>query len=236
MFKNFLIAAFRNLLRNKFYTFLNVIGLSIGLAAFIFILLYVRDEITYDKHNTKHKRIYRIESDFTISNRHDIFAIVPVPMGPAFKLEFPEVEAFTRLNDVGNALFRYGDKEYYENTFYFADSNFAEVFTINFLAGDPKKALTEPFTMVLTEKIAKKYFGDKNPMGEMIQTGSGRSYKVTGVIANLPNNSHLSYDALLSVATLEELFGRDNFNSMATISFYIIRAASGNPVDAVKWE
>src|SRR5512138_3637968 len=100
MFKNFLISAFRNLLRNKFYTFLNILGLSIGLAAFIFILLYVRDEITFDRHNKKHERIYRIESDFNISNRHDRFALVPVPMGPAFKLEFPEVEAFTRLNTV----------------------------------------------------------------------------------------------------------------------------------------
>ncbi len=222
MFKNFLLSAFRNLLRNKFYTFLNILGLSIGLAAFIFILLYVRDEITYDRHNEKHERIYRIESDFNISNRHDLFAIVPVPMGPAFKLEFPEVEAFVRINEVGNALFRYGDKEYYENAFYFADSNIADVFTINFLSGSPEKALTEPYTMVLTEKIAKKYFGDKDPIGEMIQTGSGRSYKVTAVIENQPSNSHLKYDALLSAASLEELFGADNFNSMEPIAFWNI--------------
>jgi putative ABC transport system permease protein len=222
MFKNFIISAFRNLLRNKFYAFLNILGLSIGLAAFIFILLYVRDEITYDKHNKKHERIYRIESDFNISNRHDVFAIVPVPMGPAFKLEFPEVEAFVRLNEVGNALFRYGDKEYYEEDFYFADSNIADVFTINFLSGSPKNALTEPFTMVVTEKIAKKYFGDKDPVGEMIGTGSGKSYKVTGVIEDQPSNSHLRYDALLSVTSLEEIVGRDNFNSMEPINFWNI--------------
>jgi len=222
MFKNFLISAFRNLLRNKFYTILNILGLSIGLAAFIFILLYVRDEITYDKYNVKHERIYRIESDFNISNRHDIFAIVPVPMGPAFKLEFPEVEAFARLTDVGNALFRYGDKEYYEEDFYFADSNIAEVFTIKFLMGTPEKALTEPYTMVLTEKVAHKYFGDKNPVGEMIQTGSGKSYKVTAVIEDLPSNSHLKYGALLSIVTFEDLFGRDNFNSMKPMDFWNI--------------
>ena len=87
-------------------------------------------------------------------NRHDLFAIVPLPMGPALKLEFPEIEAFTRFNDVGNTLFRYGDKEYYEENFYFADSNFAEIFTVNYLLGDPEKALTEPYTIVLTEKIA----------------------------------------------------------------------------------
>jgi len=222
MLKNFLISAFRNLLRNKFYAFLNILGLSVGLAAFIFILIYVLDEINYDKHNEKHARIYRIESDFNISNRHDRFAIVPVPMGPAFKLEFPEVEAFTRLNPVGNALFRYGEKEYYEDDFYFADSNIAEVFTLNYLSGVPEKALNEPFTMVLTEKIAKKYFGDANPMGEIITTGSGRSYKVTGVIEDLPANSHLRYGALLSTVSLAELYGRDNFNSMEPLAFWNI--------------
>jgi putative ABC transport system permease protein len=222
MLKNFLISAFRNLLRNKFYAFLNILGLSVGLAAFIFILLYVRDEITYDKNNEKCDRIYRIESDFTISNRHDLFAIVPIPMGPAMKLEFSEIEAFVRLNEVGNALFRYGDKEYYEDNFYFADSNIADVFTLNFISGDPEKALTEPFTMVLSKKIAKKYFGDKDPMGEMIQTGSGKSYKVTGVIEDLPSNCHLRYDALLSVTSLEEIVGRDNFNSMQPLAFWNI--------------
>jgi putative ABC transport system permease protein len=222
MLKNFLISALRNLLRNKFYAVLNILGLSVGLAAFIFILLYVRDEVTYDKHNLKHERIYRIESDFTISNRHDLFAIVPVPMGPAMKLEFPEIETFVRLNQVGNALFRYGDTEYYEEHFYFADSNIADVFTLNFLSGSEKGALNEPFTMVLTERTARKYFGDMNPIGEIIQTGSGRSYKVTAVIANPPSNSHLKYDALMSVASLEELFGRDNFNSMEPITFWNI--------------
>ncbi len=222
MFKNFLTSAFRNLLRNKFYAFLNILGLSIGLAAFIFILLYVRDELMYDKYNKKHDRIYRLESDFNISNRHDVFAIVPIPMGPAFKLEFPEVEAFVRLNPVGNTLFTYGDKEYYEEGFYFADSNIADVFTIHFLSGSPEKALSEPFTMVLTQKIAKKYFGDKNPIGEMIRSGSGKSYKVTAVIEDLPANSHLKYDALLSVASLEEIIGRDNFNNMQPMAFWNI--------------
>lgn len=222
MLKNFLISAFRNLTRNKFYTFLNILGLSVGLAAFIFILLFVRDELTYDKHNLKHERIYRIESNFNISNRHDLFAIVPVPMGPAFKLEFPEVENYVRLTDVGNTPFRYGDREYYEEDFYFADSSVFDVFTIPFLTGSPEKALTEPFTMVVTESTAKKYFGDVNPVGEMVISGSGRSYKVTGVIQDQPANSHLKYDALLSVVTLQELSGAGNFNSMEPMAFWNI--------------
>lgn len=222
MLKNFLISAFRNLLRNKFYAFLNILGLSVGLAAFIFILLYVRDELTYDKHNEKHERIFRIESNFNISNRHDLFAIVPVPMGPAFKLEFPEVENFARLTDVGNTPFRYGEKEYYEEDFYFADSTVFDIFTIPFVIGTPDKALTEPFTMVVTESTARKYFGDENPVGEMITSGSGRSYKITGVIRDLPGNSHLKYDALLSVTTLQEMAGADNFNSLEPLRFWNI--------------
>lgn len=222
MLRNFLISALRNLSRNKFYTFLNILGLSVGLAAFIFILMYVRDERTYDKHNLKHERIYRIESDFNISNRHDLFAIVPVPMGPAFKLEFPEIETFVRLNSVGNTPFRYGDKEYYEEDFYFADSTIADVFTIKFLAGHPVKSLAEPFSMVLTESTARKYFADENPLGEVIISGSGRSYKVTGVIEDQPANSHLRYDALISVVTLQELYGAENFNNMEPLAFWNI--------------
>jgi putative ABC transport system permease protein len=222
MFKNFFISAIRNLSRNKFYAFLNILGLSLGLAAAVFIMLYVRDELTFDKFNEKHERVYRIESNYNISNRHDQFAIVPVPMGPAFKLEFPEVETFTRLTDVGNTPFRYGDKEYYEEGFYFADSTVFDVFTLNFVQGTPATALNEPFSIVLTEKTAKKYFGSQNPMGEMILSGSGRSYQVTGVIEDLPGNTHLKYDALLSVITLQELFGADNFNSMEPLAFWNI--------------
>jgi putative ABC transport system permease protein len=97
MFKNYLLSLYRNIMRNKFYTSLNIIGLSLGIAVAIFILLYVQDELSYDKYNVNHERIYRIESDFTISNKHDLFAIVPIPMGPALKIEFPEIEEFVRF-------------------------------------------------------------------------------------------------------------------------------------------
>ncbi len=97
MIKNYLLSLYRNITRNKFYSALNIIGLSIGMAAAIFILLYVQDELSYDKYHEKHERIYRVESHFNISNKDDYFAIVPIPMGPALKLEFPEVEEFVRL-------------------------------------------------------------------------------------------------------------------------------------------
>ncbi|MCD4788486.1 MAG: ABC transporter permease, partial [Bacteroidales bacterium] len=222
MFKNYLLSLYRNITRNRFYTTLNIIGLSVGIAAAIFILLYVQDELSYDKYNIRHERIYRIESDFTISNKHDMFAIVPIPMGPALKIEFPEVEEFVRLTNVGNTLFRYNEKEYYEEDFYLADSTIFDVFTYEFLIGDPKTGLTEPNTIVITEKIAKKYFGKNNPMGEIITSGRGSNYKVTGVIKNLPGNSHLKFDALISTATIAEEVGADDFNSMEPVRFWNI--------------
>jgi len=122
MIKNYLLSLYRNIVRNKFYSILNIVGLSIGIAAAIFILLYIQDELSYDKYNEKYERIYRIESDFTISGKHDHFAIVPTPMGPALQLEYPEVESFCRFYENGNTLIRAGEIEYYEDYFYFCDS------------------------------------------------------------------------------------------------------------------
>jgi len=222
MFKNYLLSLYRNIIRNKFYTVLNIIGLSIGIVVAIFILLYVQDELSYDKHNVNHERTYRVESDFTIGNKHDMFAIVPIPLGPALKIEFPEIEEFVRLMDVGNNLFRYEEKEYYEDGFYIADSTIFKVFTHEFLIGDPKNSLSEPNTIVITDKIAKKYFGNNNPMGKIIISGSGTNYKVTGVIKNMPGNSHLKYDALISTATIAAEVGYEEFNSLEPVRFWNI--------------
>ena len=143
MFWNFIKTTVRAINRDKFHTILNILGLSIGLAAFIVIYLYVRDELTFDKHNKKYESIFRLESHFTISNKVDRFAITPVPMGPAFKLEFPEVKEFVRFTTGGdgNTLMKYKDKEYYEDRFYFTDSTVFDVFTHEFILGNPEKAL-----------------------------------------------------------------------------------------------
>jgi putative ABC transport system permease protein len=222
MLKNYLLSLYRNITRNRFYSILNITGLSVGIASAIFILMYVQDELSYDKYNLKHDRIYRIESDFTISNKHDRFAIVPVPMGPALKIEFPEVESFVRIFSAGNSLFKTEDKEYYENDFYFSDSTIFDIFSYEFVMGEPKTSLTEPNTMVLTEKIAQKYFGNENPLGKIITSGSDRKYKVTGVIKNPPGNSHLKFDALISGMSLVAEHGADDFNSLEPMRFWNI--------------
>ncbi len=222
MFKNYIISAIRNITKSPFYAFLNIAGLTIGMATFIFILIYVADEISYDKHNTNYSRIHRLESDFTIGSKHDKFAIVPIPMGPALQLEFPEIESIVRFRGIDNTLIIYNDKEYYEDNFYYTDSTIFDVFSCELLVGDLKNSLVEPNTAVLTQKIASKYFGKENAIGKVISTGSGRQYKVTAVIQNQPENSHLKYDALLSASTLAKEVGEEEFNSMEPNRFWNI--------------
>ncbi|OQX80967.1 MAG: hypothetical protein B6D61_01245 [Bacteroidetes bacterium 4484_249] len=222
MFKNYLLGLYRNIAKNKFYTALNVAGLSLGIAIALFILLYVQDEISYDKHHEKYQRIYRIESDFNVNNKHDKYAIVPIPMGPALKIEFPEIEEFTRLRMFSKTLFRFNEKQYYEEDFYFADSTIFNVFTHEFVLGNPVKSLTEPFTIVLTQETAKRYFGNENPMGQIITSVLDNNYKVTGVIKDLPGNSHVKFDALISNATLVNLLGAEDYNSMKPGKFWRI--------------
>jgi putative ABC transport system permease protein len=194
----------------------------VGLITFIFLFLYINDELSYDKYHEKASRIHRIESNFTIAGKHETFAIVPIPMGPALQIEYPEVEKVVRITGAGNTLIRHGEKESYEEDFYFTDSTFFQVFTYNMLTGDPDKCLVEPMSIVLTKSIAEKYFGDEDPMGLIIESGTGRQYKVTAVIADIPGNSHLKFDALLSATSLIGDEGAENFNSLEPGRFWNI--------------
>ena len=225
MFKSYLRSLFRNITKNKFYSVLNITGLTIGFSTAFLILLYVQDELGYDKHHKNHSRIYRLESDIAVSGNHTLYATVPIPFGPALKLEMPEIEQFVRLDNLGNILFRYKEAEHYEDNFFLADSTVFEVFTHKFIYGNPDKSLTEPNTIVLTKKIADKYFGDKNPVGEILITGGGQNYKITGVIEDLPGNSHLKFDALISISTDAETYSTtkpSRFWRIGTYTFLLL--------------
>ena len=222
MIISYLKTALRGITKNKFYSLLNIIGLSVGLAAFIFILIYVRTEGSYDQYHEKHDRIHRLESNFTISGKNDQFGIVPIPMAPTLKTEFPEIESFVRFSDAGNQLLRYENKESYEKNFFFADSTVFDVFTHPVILGNPKTALVEPNTVVLTESTAEKYFGEKNPMGKILLDAEDNQFKVTGVMEDLPANSHLKFDGLFSATTLAARMGEDRFNTTEPVSFWNI--------------
>ena len=222
MYSSYFLSAIRNIQKSPFYAILNILGLTIGLTAFIFILIYVNDELSYDRHNKNHHKIYRLESEFDIGSKHDRFAVVPIPLGPALQMEYLEIESVVRFSDIDNQPFRHGEKEYYEEKFYFADSTVFDVFTHKLLIGNIDNALVEPNCIVITEKIAKKYFGNDNPIGKIIESSEGNQYKVTAVIENLPLNSHLKYDALVSMSTLSEMMGSERYNSMEPMMFWNI--------------
>jgi putative ABC transport system permease protein len=224
MLKNYFISAYRNIKKNRFYSVLNIFGPAIGITCAILILLYVQEELQFDKHNSKYDRIYRLESDFNISGKATLAALVPMPMAPTLKDEYPEIKEIARFAGFGiqDILFQYKDLKFFEDKIYFADSTVFKVFDYKFILGSPDKALNEPHTIVITQSFASRYFGKENPMGEVLTTSNFGSCRVTGVIKDVPANSHLRFDCLLSMATAVELTGVDRFNSRSAPSFWNI--------------
>ncbi len=192
------------------------------MAATIFLLLYVQDELAYDKHHLNYERIHRLESDITVNNNHQKFAVVPIPFAAALKNEFPEIENVVRLEIIGSLLLRYNEHQYYEENFLLADSTVFEVFTHEFIMGDPINSLTEPNSIVITQKIREKYFDTNNPIGEIFISGNGDQFKITGVIEDLPGNSHLTFDALVSINSNSTDVSTDDFNTTKSSRFWRI--------------
>ena len=189
MFKNYFTAAFRNLTRNKTYSLLNILGLAIGIAAFLMISIHVSFELSYDRYHENADRIFTVISSDQ--------AVTPVPLAPALMEEFPEVESATRLQGRGQYLIRYKDKAFFGDQWVWADEHIFDVFTFPLLSGDKHTALRDPNSVVLSEDMAKKYFGAEDPMGKVLQwTSSNMAYDfiVTGVMQNIPDNSHITGD------------------------------------------
>ncbi|MFN8207375.1 MAG: FtsX-like permease family protein [Bacteroidales bacterium] len=221
MIKNYILIAWRNITRNVLYSFLNIVGLALGLTAVLFILLYILDETGYDKSNEKYDRIYRLESHFTINGKDDLFAVTQVPLGPTLKDEYPEVEEYVRFFQAGTVYFKYNDKEFKSDSCWFADSTIFRVFTLSMVEGDPDNALSRPNTMVITQSMAKRFFGNENPMGKALITLDGDPFEITGIIQDLPGNSHLRFTGLFSTATIAKQVG-DRFNDRSSGSFWNI--------------
>jgi putative ABC transport system permease protein len=204
MIRNYLRVALRNLRNYKAYSLINIIGLAVGIACCIAIMLYVRDELSYDRFNEFADRIYRPTLHGRI-NGHDLNGTgSPVAMGPALYHDLPEVVAYARLSESGPTVVRYDKKTFIEERFFAADSTVFDVFTFPFVAGNPKTALTQPNTVVITESIARKYFGDENPIGKILNAGKQDNFIVTGVIKDVPQNSHLHPDLMGSLTTLQD--------------------------------
>ena len=209
MLKNYIKTAFRNITKNKVYSLINIFGLAIGVAACIMIMLYVSNELSYDKFNKNYKQIFRVQADVVINGKESKMALTPSPLGSTLVREFPEVLQYTRIMPSSNMLIRYKNNVFNETRFYWADSTLFNVFTLPFVKGNPKTALNQPHTVVLTESLAKKYFGSENPMGKIMKFEDGTPYTVSGIIKDCPENSHFKYDIFASMASVE--FGNSPF-------------------------
>ncbi len=208
MIANYIKIAIRSLRRRPNYTFLNMAGLSIGFTCCILIALYVRAELLYDRFIPDHNRIYRVALDVQVQELRMRTAYTARPLGPTLLNDFPEVEEATRLwfDPSGNMVVRYGNNVFPEDRVFFADSTFFDVFNLSLHRGDARTALKAPFSIVLTESMAVKYFGDEDPLGKVLhlREPSDRDvfdYRVTGVMADLPRNSHLEADFIASFST-----------------------------------
>ncbi len=236
LIRNYFLSLARNAVRDRFFTVINLLGLAVGITASILIFIYVQDQLTYDKHNENYDRIYRLESDFFINEKKDLLAIVQIPLAPTLKDEFPEIEAYARILRQPNLYFEKGEDTFKEDSIAFADSTVFRVFTIPFIAGDPGTALIEPYTMVVSETLANKYFGTWDVVGKSMKALDGSNYTIVGVFKDLPINVHLRYNGLLSAATIEEQIGSERFNDRSANSFwnvatyaYILMAENTTP-------
>ncbi|MEN8228317.1 MAG: FtsX-like permease family protein [Bacteroidota bacterium] len=236
LLRNYFLSLARNAVRDKFYSVLNLLGLAVGITASILIFIYIQDQVTYDKHNENIDRIYRLEADFTINEKQDLMARVQFPLAPTLKEEYPEVEEYVRMIIQPNLYFEREEDSFKEDSIAFSDSTVFKIFTIPFIAGDQSSALNDPYTMVLSESLAKKYFGTLDVIGESMKALDGSNYTITGVFENLPANTHLRYNGLISTATIEEQIGAERFNDRSAISFwqmatyaYILMAENTTP-------
>ena len=203
MFRNYLKIAFRNLVKNKVFTFINIAGLAIGIATCLIIMLFVQDELSFDRFNEKADRIVRIVFKANINGGKINESNVMPPTARTLKSEYAEVLDATRLRTSGTTRVILGEKIITDATLAYADSNFFDVFTLPFLKGNPKTALNEPNFLVLTQKTAERFFGKENPLGKTIYFNKNvkDAYKITGVIKDSPHNSHFHFDMFGSLAS-----------------------------------
>ncbi|MGN6530798.1 MAG: ABC transporter permease [Ginsengibacter sp.] len=199
MFKNYLKIAFRNLWKNKGFSAINIFGLASGLAICLLILFYVNNELGYDQYNTKADRIYRVDGDLQFGGNHFVLAQVPDPMGAALKQDFPQVEQYVRLRDHGGILVKKGNQNMEEDKVIYADSTLFSVFTLPMIHGEPSTALTQPNSVVITESTAKKYFNSTDVVGKTMLIDDTGNYKITGVIKDIPKQSHFHFDFIISI-------------------------------------
>jgi ABC-type antimicrobial peptide transport system permease subunit len=222
MFKNYLKIALRNLVRYKGYSLINITGLAIGIASSLLILMWIQDELSYDRFHQNASQIYRVYRDESATAANATSALTSPPMAPALKKDFPEIIRATRFGTWGQRLVKYGEKTFTEDAYYHVDRDFFEIFSYPLIEGDPANVFQNPNSIVITEEKAKKYFGDEDPIGKHLTINNQFDVEVTGVMKNIAENSSLKFNLLSPFdLLLSEFIGEDNrenwgFNSMSS--------------------
>ena len=227
MFRNYFKVAFRNLLKRKGFSLINILGLATGMAVCLLIILFIQSELSYDKHHEKADNIYRVVLERSYPGRATSYSIIPQSIGAAIKAEYPEVLESTRLFNLGgNGSFflRIGEKTFEEKRVLAADSNFFRVFSSKMLHGDATTALQNPNSAVLNESTAKRYFGSSDAVGKQFVTDGDdttQTFIVTGVVADWPDNSHFLFDMLISTNTFQ-FTRRPNYVGFAAHTYLLL--------------
>ncbi|MCK5699621.1 MAG: ABC transporter permease, partial [Cyclobacteriaceae bacterium] len=232
MFKNYITIAIRNLFRNKLFSVINILGLAIGMAATLLITEYLIHELSFDNFHNKGGQIYRTIWQVEKGGNIEYSSIITAAVGASIVEEFPEAISMVRFSSPHAAYFSFNGKNYYEDDITYADSTLFEIFSFELLNGDPNSCLVEPRSVVLTKDLANKIFGDKNPVGKIIEYNGEDHLKITGVIAKPPPNSTIQFDAIISFSTLYQMpntyLGWDgSWNYTA----YILMAKDNSPED-----
>lgn len=229
MIRNFLKIGVRNLVKQRFYSIINITGLSVGIACCILILMLVNNELSYDRYHEKADRIYQVGFSGKLGENEFNGAQVGAPVGKVLKENYPEVENFVRFRQMGNFLMKIGDKSFREEHVLFTDSTIFDIFSFDLIKGNPKTALKEPNTLVLDETTAKKYFGDEDPMGKTIFVDNGADYIVTGIMKDMPDNSHFKTNVFLAMVSRN--LGNDNYWLSMNFQTYILLAEGAKKED-----
>lgn len=234
MLKNYILIACRNFLRNKIFTLVNTLGLATGLTCFILIAIYVKNELSYDKHHQHSEHIYRITLDGNFGGNDIRTATTGGRVGELAENEIPEILNHTTVFKAPQSvLLRIGEKQFYQDDILFADSGFFNVFSYDFLAGNPEQALTHPNSVVITESLAAKCFGSEDPIGQIIEWDNQYSMVVRAVVRDPLHNSHLNFSALASLTTYQT--DQRMWHHVNSLSIFIthnyIQVQAGTPVD-----
>jgi putative ABC transport system permease protein len=212
MIRNYFKVTFRNLVKHKTYSIINILGLAIGIASFLIIFLYISDELKYDKYHPQAENIYRLVNIYDFEGVGERSASSPFPVAFTLKNDYPTmIRNVVRIFNfqAPRSFVEYQDKKFNERRFFFADSTFFEIFNYDFVKGNPKTALNENGSLVITESIAEKYFGKEDPIGKSLRFETNVELHVTGVIKDVPDQSHFKFDFIGSMSTLRKRFGGD---------------------------